>query len=518
MSQFEVTADARGDLTARGGLVRNLTGVVTIQVGQEEVGFFLGGSGLNLVVSGFPVEDFNGAWRWHRPHIWKRGDLTLTDDLSGGAVIADSTDDVATLSTGGPLGSYPSTTHGATRFGASFTAVIAAEANAPGAQPDAVVDVSGGTVPTGAWSHDTGTVWKCDADPDWTITVAADGSAEMSDGVAVVARRSTGDPGSPDGLYEATLYGRITYHPTPAPAAIPAPGDPDTDPAPHTADAPAALDPTTEIDPDVIVPDDDTPDPDPDPDAPPQVFGLLELIYSWPAEPDLDDRTTFLGQSVGYGYGYANGWLEHSGDDQSEAGSETVTIDLAAAYEASDISTVAEISCAADWYPEEATGPASLLVRYTVAGVSREFSLVIAPGNARPSTTLQTVLRIYPRNPAVVVVPQDWRATVSLAPRPAPEGVVYLAVTEASGELSACSFPKFAASLPSNTSTVFHVALATTDGAGPPLGLWTGPLLWRTGGGGGGTAAPFVEITEDDFIDLDPPDSSTYYDITDLIP
>lgn len=104
-----------------------------------------------------------------------------------------------------------------------------------------------------------------------------------------------------------------------------------------------------------------------------------------------------------------------------------------------------------------------------------------------------------------------------MAVRRAPlAGVVYVSIEDDGEQVAGVSGPHFAEEIPEPSAGVTHFPLATSDGSGKLKQIHTGPLLWAVGGGGGGPA--FVEIANDDFLELDPPDEGTYYDITDFLP
>jgi len=78
----------------------------------------------------------------------------------------------------------------------------------------------------------------------------------------------------------------------------------------------------------------------------------LEIIYSWPSgQYDLDSVTTFLGQSVGFGFGNnSKPYIQFFGDNVS-GGPEKTVIDLKNAYLDGLISGNLSIDCYADWFP-----------------------------------------------------------------------------------------------------------------------------------------------------------------------
>lgn len=512
MIQFETITDARGDVWCRGGVIRNLTATVEVQVGPDDGNFvFLGGSGLNLIFSGFPVDGPpNGVWRRLSANRWVAGDFILIR-TDGAAEIqtADLVNVVATLATGAPVGSYASSTYGTAEFGA-FTATAVAEFSAPGEWPDADLSVTAGTSPTGELTTTDGATYVLTGNTTWTAVLMVDGSAELRNGTEVIAIRDAGDPGDPSGIYVAVQAAQLAYNP--APDAVPSPpGEPDDDPTPVDIDPAATLDPTIEDDPEVIVPDDDTPDDDPPP-APAAPFGLLTIRAIWgESDYDLDTGISFLGATVGYSYGYSAPYMTHYGDDRSDGGVETIEVDLAAAFAAEAITDLASISVAADWYPPSSgSGPATIRATYENGDQSWEQEYPIAPQVRTPAQTLQLVLSIAAYNTEPEQKLQPWSANIQVRSRPAPEGHIYAVIQESSGTLSTASGPIFAATIPANTSTVFAVAIAQSTGTRIRQ-IQEGAIIWRdsppsTGGGGGisivtVTDGEYAELTEEEMED-----------------
>lgn len=58
-------------------------------------------------------------------------------------------------------------------------------------------------------------------------------------------------------------------------------------------------------------------------------------------------------------------------------------------------------------------------------------------------------------------------------------GYVYIELTLSSGRITAGGAPKFAASLPANSSTLEVVPVAYSDGAGKVVQIQQGPILWK---------------------------------------
>ncbi|HEY8667451.1 MAG TPA: CARDB domain-containing protein, partial [Tepidisphaeraceae bacterium] len=93
----------------------------------------------------------------------------------------------------------------------------------------------------------------------------------------------------------------------------------------------------------------------------------LFIQYSWSqTEKDLDSITTFLGDQVGFAAPEAQfNYMTWSGDNTSTGGTETVTIDLAAAFRDGKITAgqTVPVDLRAGWYqPSGGTGPAVLTV------------------------------------------------------------------------------------------------------------------------------------------------------------
>jgi hypothetical protein len=303
---FQTVADFHGNLHVRAGTVLQVSTGVVFRVGGGGSGFlatdvspagseyqpatqptgaaFVGGSGRNLWVSGLPASSSGmvpGGWMLPAgPGEFTVGDFVLSVTDIDDASLSDGTDVVAVWASGAdaPAGNYESTTYGADTYnsGTAFVLAVEAEDGAPGVIPSGLAAPNAGTAPGGIYTTaDGGLTFDLDDHPGWMAIVAADGTAEITDGVDIVATRSTGTPGDVAGVYLATAYGELTYHPTTEPDPDPVDPDPDPDPAvtdPLTPDP--GSDPTDETDPDVLnpesdpPPDDPAPDPDPDPEPP----------------------------------------------------------------------------------------------------------------------------------------------------------------------------------------------------------------------------------------------------------
>lgn len=73
---------------------------------------------------------------------------------------------------------------------------------------------------------------------------------------------------------------------------------------------------------------------------------------------------------------------------------------------------------------------------------------------------------------------EPWLAFVQVVPTPPRAGFVYVKITDSSGLLAAVDGPFLATSLPSDTSTDFHLPLLQSDGLGGLVQFHTGLLIW----------------------------------------
>jgi hypothetical protein len=451
--QFSVTYDDCGNISVRSGWVIS-KGLADIRVGPAESSrlaapvtgdlpaaesggnTYLGGSGRNLILSGFPNPAYNGPWRHGYPGKWSRGDLTLTQ-VPGGAttIAADYGGALAERASGGPLGTLTSTTDGASTFGAAFTVTVAAEWSAPGVISKAdMVSGAKGLRPMDFTATDVAH-YVSTQDPRFTIDIAEGGEACLRYSGVIIASRDDGPNDSAEGEYVSTADGMI-WNPTPPPES------------------------------DVYV-------------EPPAVnpFGILTVVYSWPAVPDLDTGTRFLGKQVGYGYGSSE-FMSWSGDDQSPSGSETVVIDLASAWAAGAISQSADVDCIADWFPEGSYGPASLNVTYSLPGFT-PLAITIQPGYFHGGAkTVVTSLHIG-ADGSVGRYYERWVATLTRRRVPPPAGIVYIQEVSAGGVFTSIAGPTFAATRPADSATKYCIPLAISDGLGQVEAIWTGSILRR---------------------------------------
>jgi hypothetical protein len=185
-------------------------------------GTFVGGSGRNVFLSGGPAS-LNGIWMPGRPGQWQRGDLVLTI-AEGTAEIHDATATIAEYvmapSAATPWGyfeygwSYASTSYGATTYnsGVAFGLDLAAEAATEGAIPGCMLVIGLGTAQAGIYTAVDSSSYVSADDTDWTIAVAADGSAELLCVAVVVATRAAGSSIDGAGTFEATAAGETAYN------------------------------------------------------------------------------------------------------------------------------------------------------------------------------------------------------------------------------------------------------------------------------------------------------------------
>jgi hypothetical protein len=458
---FTIYVDAKGDLyAAEGTVISRDSGEVFIvaapaetsdgliglladhfrdaaELPSAENAIFLGGSGRNLIITG--LADFAGIWTPGRPGFWKLGDFVLEVTGSSAATISDATDVIAILSTGGtaPVGDFDSTSYGEGAYNGStpFVLVAVGEDGWPGALPDLEVEISAGTALGGTYTAVDAVTYEAASDPDWAFDIASDGTAEMLyDGTAMAARAS-GLEDDPCGLYVATPDGERLN---------PEPLDDEEGTAPGT-----------------------------------NPFGILTLEFNWAGTPDLDIGVSFLGLIAGFDHssaGAVGDYMNWSGDNVTDGGPETVTIDLEAAWDAGDIALFADVLAMADWYPPAGgSGPATLTVTYSLDGIPVDY--VIHPNSATPASTPALVLRVL-ADGSVTPTGVEWTATVRAVRRVPVEGVVYLTLTETAGVLTAAEGPAFAAVLPTSGSGVFYYPLASSDGLGGLRQIHTGPLIW----------------------------------------
>lgn len=462
--QFQVFVDARGDLWAAGGMVIDkLTGNLfevgpltiehtlkdtmassydeAVEVPGVQGSKLLGGSGRNVLVSGFPTGDGNGIYRPTRSNMWENGRWVLEATGSSAATISDGVDVVGELTTGGdaPGGDYVATTYGEDTYNSSstFTANAVKEDGWPGGLADLDVTVNDGRAQGGTYTAVDAENWVSEVDTDWTLELTLAGVLQFSFDGVVVAERSQGSEFDPCGELASTTDGEFLN--------------------------PVESDEEIE---------------EVDPGSNP--FGTLNLEIDWAGTgmSDLDVGVSFLGTTVGFAYGGSTGYLTYTGDDTGD-GPETVEIDLAAAWDAGDITMAADVLVAADWYPPSGgSGPAVVNVTYSVGGYSQTFQ--IRPGNdVSPAETEVLALRVL-ADGSIGRTGEPWTATVRVFRRMPAEGVVYLSLTVDSGtrECTAADGPFWAAELPAGSATAVYYLVATSDGDGGLRQLHSGPVLW----------------------------------------
>lgn len=427
----------------------------------------VGGSGRNVFVTGLPgvTNTPNGLYSPTIPMEWGRSPYRIYKKDSSTWAISDGTDDIATFSDSGPdpAGSYDSTSYGEGIYTDPFTLTVAHESGWPGAIPAAKASISEGTAMGGRWTATDAQNYVSDTDSDWTIVIDNDGRAEMRYLTDVVAVRETGFAWDPSGEYIATELGQ-RYNPQ-----------------------------------ELEELDDDTDDSETNP------FGTLTLTFDWSGSLDLDIMVQFLEKMVGYGYDSFSDYMTWSGDATGSSGPEVVTIDLAAAWADGVIDTYADVQAIADWFPPHGgTGPATLRVEYPTG--SYDETITIYPGSATPAVSPVLAFRVS-ADGTVNSANETWRANVTTEQVVTVAGYVYLEIVTTAGVLSEVNGPFFAAALPEATSDHFYVPIVHSDGTGKLKPIHEGTLIWW------GVSVSFVEMTEEDYLALDPPDSGTYYDV-----
>jgi hypothetical protein len=456
-SGFQCFVDAAGDLwIADGMVIDRATGAVFL-TGQGDADgapakpyatsmdekaaapsvvdlMLLGGSGRNVIVSGLAV--LAGVWKAGRTDQWTKEIFTMTVTGASAATISDGTDVVAELTSGGtaPAGTFNSTTYGEETYNASasFSLTVTTEDGFPGNLIDLEVTVLDGTAQGGRYTALTATTWESAVNADWTIELNSDGSMAFKYDGVTVAERTSGPDADPCGKLDSVSAGEF-LNPEFADDVTPVAGS-ETNP-----------------------------------------FGTLSLEFSWPGtETDLDIGVTFLGLTVGFGYLSSTDYMTWSTDNTS-TGPETVEIDLAAAWDAGAIDTVAEITALADWYPPAGgSGPATLTVTYDGG---TPVVKTLHPSQITPATTQALAIRIL-QDGTVEFPGAPWSAVVRAVRGFPQEGTVYLELTETAGSLSAVADPVFAATMPSSGSGTFYFPLVLSDGAGKVKQLHAGPLPW----------------------------------------
>lgn len=238
--QFQTWLDVEGNLYMQGGTLVDISVSPSAVFTLSEVGAlsiattpapfrivpqiggqaFVGGCGRNVITTG-TVTGTNapiGYFRQLSELEWadQYGSVITFDPSDGSAVIEDDTDTIATMPAGAatiaPYGTFTATTYGEDTYngGSGFTLASSYEGRTE--WPSLTIEVDGGTAQTGVYSSTGWGAWWSDDDNDWTVTVATDGSAEISDSTDVVAERSTGADGIGEGVYIATAYGKTTYN------------------------------------------------------------------------------------------------------------------------------------------------------------------------------------------------------------------------------------------------------------------------------------------------------------------
>lgn len=317
MNQFEVIADAFGNVICNSGYVIDTTSATTQAYELDEYraniidpstgtvrinsAQFLGGSGDSFEFTGTLDDPAPlGIYVRTEENIWQNRQFTLIGDPATGAELSDADDIVATITgayTGFPDGTYTLTTYGEDTYNAgnagtidgeqepiataepgniSVTASYGASAETialtgntytfnvfnpplgevliwtgtdwelqdgygttldtggtditdPSGTYDngigdtytvtvvqnvsvSTVDYAPATVQSGNYTRTDWCEWTSDDDPDFTITVNVDGTADISDATDIIATRSNEVFLQSQGVYNSTTYGADTYN------------------------------------------------------------------------------------------------------------------------------------------------------------------------------------------------------------------------------------------------------------------------------------------------------------------
>jgi hypothetical protein len=457
-TQYQVTYDYTGDMRVHAGWVSSyqvgpvrcgprgkvlpLTdGTTTRRALESDGSYYLGGSGRNLIVTGIPISvpvapevvgiDYNGVWSHGYPGQWNQGTWALKyNTLTGSHYVTDGIGIIASYASGSADTAFgmdiTSTAYGQSVIGAAaaFFINFKNEFTYPGEIPKCDLAWTPATLPLGELTPTPDAAhYVSSVDVRLAIGIDIEGVASMSYDGVIVAIRDGGANDNPDGIYTSTPAGK-RFNPIP---------------------------------PEYVEPKKLTANP----------YGILTVVYSWPATPDLDTTTIFAGKSVGYPGPYTAPYMTHSGDNTSPSGTETVTINLAAAWAAGLLDSPADILCHADWYPSGSSGPATLTVTYSLPGFVPQV-LTIQPGILKPAATLVAALRVGPDG-LVKQSYADWQAGVETRWVPTPAGTVYVAAKFTPAGFTGLSpVFGFAAALPPPTTangvTTLCYPIAVSDG------------------------------------------------------
>ena len=455
MNQFSAERDYSGNLIVGAGVVtqpRNSTAIIVNGASSNsaipgEAGrlvlpppvgqVFIGGSGRNIIITGLAA--LNGYYQPQRPTKWGTGSNVFTVTGASAATLHDGTNTVAILSTGGtaPVGNYVATSYGQTTYngGAAFTLVATAEEGWPGVIPSVQI-----TVPSpmqgGVYTPTDSVNYVSAVDSDWTLIVNVDGSAYLKHQGNTVATRPTGSNYSADGYYSSpSSSGSNGYYY-------------------RAGEFPEFTGPTA---------------------IPPfNGFGTLVLTFNWTTYNNLETGTTFLGQTVGAGYG-SSPYMTWSAAN-TNAGPEYVIIDLAAAFSAGLINDYADISIASDWNIS-AGGKGAAILNSSYGG-NEQFPMIL-PGHSNPSTTPVIKLRVYADGVNYEFFPATWGASASTIPGPTRAGTVFLTITETAGVLTSVTGPFLQTTPAAPSAGSFNFVLAISDGA-TITQTHVGPVVWDT--------------------------------------
>lgn len=198
--------------------VPDLNGRRSFIGGNAEV--FLGGSGRNVKAestggTSVPV----GYFAPTVDNVWDGtlfpGARIIYDDGDGSGVITDGVDDIATAAassfTIAPVGTFNSTSYGATNYNGGVAFTVTTEWEGGGTIPGCAMNPAGGTITPDTFTAATTQLYNSDTLTGWTVVVNNDGTAAINDGTDDVVTRADGLAYDPAGTYTSTPYGAATY-------------------------------------------------------------------------------------------------------------------------------------------------------------------------------------------------------------------------------------------------------------------------------------------------------------------
>jgi hypothetical protein len=447
-----------------------------------------GGSGRNWKISGGPADPLfpTGVFKPAEPGLWDNpeyGLATLTEAGDGSLSLHDGTAEVATASGAG---------------------LVSGSANA-------------GTFPSHDFGYDSDLgAWLATTDSDTRVSFYS-GNGRLSDGSGFIVASRTGildSPLDPSGVYVATTYGKDTYNGGAAWSyTVTAPGGPATMNATtygedtYNGGSPFSFAAEFEGD----------------------LTGVAAIVavdsgtaqqgrYPWTAwqawasedDPDwtisidalgegsiLDGATVIATRGADASKLYdpsgvypstPAGAAAHGDSEDTTAG--TASAGTLADQDFAEFGTVGTIET---W--NGAADPSKFIELDTVTGDATLYDGLAAVAT-RPGGSTASIDGVYDSTDhgaatyhtgsaftytvATTSAGAAFTVTVGTASKPTQAGYVYVVLTiDGSNELTGVSAPAFAATLPANTSTAKTIPIAYSDGAGLPVQIQAGPIIWR---------------------------------------